>query len=213
MNYYPVHLDLRGKKVLVVGGGVVAARKVEGLLKCAAKVTLIAPSLHPNLKKIKGDIEWIAKEYSDEEVSPYFLVIAATNNRLVNDKIWKRCQNPEKLVNVVDVKECCNFIAPGVARCGDLLISVTTGGAAPFLTRYLAAKFRKDYGDSFKKYLELMKQARIDIKFRVSDPKKRNQIFAQLCAPEILEHARIGDDTWVSKTVQSILIRELGKLL
>jgi precorrin-2 dehydrogenase/sirohydrochlorin ferrochelatase len=205
MNYYPIHLDLRGKKVLVVGAGVIAARKVQELLKCGAKITLIAPSLHPDLKKMKDHFKWIKKEYCDEKVSPYFLVIAATNDRLVNDRIWKACEEDAILVNVVDDRKRCNFIATGVARCGDMLISISTGGAAPFLTRYLAQEFRKNYGKSFKKYLDLLKQARIDVKRRVSDPKIRDQIFAKLCASEIMERARRGEDKWVSSAVKTIL--------
>ena len=205
MNYYPVFLDLREKEALVVGGGGVAARKVEGLLECGTSVTVIAPELHPDLRKLKTKIRWLAKEYEKEDLSSYFLVIAATSNRAVNERIWKYCRKAKKLVNVVDLREQCNFIAPGVARSQELTIAVSTGGSAPFLTRYLAEQFRRDYGKSFQPYLEMMKKARLQVKKKISDPESRNRIFARLCAPEILERARRGDKAWVQKAVKSIL--------
>jgi siroheme synthase-like protein len=117
VKHYVVCLDLRGRSCLVVGGGRVAREKAQGLLECAAEVTVIAPEI-------------------DDEV-------AATNDRLVNARVSSAAHERDVPCNVADDPELCSFILPAIVRRDPITIAVSTGGASPAL----AQRLRDDIGD------------------------------------------------------------------
>ena len=113
MDYLPIFADLNDRPVLVVGGGQVGERKIRILRKAGAVVTLIAPVITSALRKLadQGDIRWLAKSYTDEDLSVYVLVYAATNNALVNRRLYALGDATNTLVNAVDDKAHCSFIS------------------------------------------------------------------------------------------------------
>jgi len=135
MTYYMACLDLRGRSVLVVGGGRVALEKVEGLLAARASVTVVAPQIVAELER--RDVELVRREYLSDDLEGRFLVVAATSTSSVNRRVFRDAEARSLLCNVVDVPELCSFILPAVHREGPIAVAVSTGGASPALAQRL----------------------------------------------------------------------------
>ncbi|MCX8119079.1 MAG: bifunctional precorrin-2 dehydrogenase/sirohydrochlorin ferrochelatase [Desulfobacterota bacterium] len=133
MRYYPVLLDIRGKRCVVFGGGKVAERKVGNLLHCGAKVKVISPRLTDRLSKMaKGRrIEYLEGEYRPGLIEGAFLVFAATSSRKANARIGREAKRLGVPVNVCDSAGESTFILPAVLRKRGLTIGVSTGGVSP----------------------------------------------------------------------------------
>lgn len=145
MKYYPALLDLKGKKCLVVGGGHVAYRKTCSLLKAGARVSIVSPVLTKSLMHIskRKRIFHIKSEYHKKFLKNAFLIIAATNKKEVNLKISKDAHALGMLVNVVDAPDLSNFIMPAVLSNRDLIISISTSGKAPVLSKKIKEDLKK----------------------------------------------------------------------
>jgi len=156
MDYYPLFLNLKSQACLVVGGGEVAFRKSQSLLKAGAHVTLVAPDITPQLRQLINDeeITYISKGFSPEHLSEKRLVIAATNDSALNRWISKRADEENILVNVPDDLKACRFIVPAIIDRSPLIIAVSSGGTAPLLSRLLRQKLETmipaSYGDLAK---------------------------------------------------------------
>lgn len=146
---YPVNLDVRGRRVLVVGGGPVAARKVAGLLRAGAVVTVVAPDAVPEIAE-DPDVRWHAREYRRGEVASYRLAVVATDDPAVNTQVARDGEAANVFVNAADDPANCSFILPAVVRRGDLLLTVSTNGRSPAFARWsrrhLEDTFTVDHG-------------------------------------------------------------------
>lgn len=162
MNY-PIMIDLMGKEITVIGGGKIAYRKVNNFLEFGYEVTVVSREFIEDFKKIENKIKIIKDEYSEIYIKDSFIVVAATNNKKVNESIGMFCRTNNKLVNVIDDPKLSNFIVPSCVKRGDLVISISTGGKSPSL----ASKIRKDleiqYDDSYEEYLILLGELREQI--------------------------------------------------
>lgn len=134
-RYYMTCVDLTGRPVLVVGAGRVALEKVEGLLDCGARVTVVAPQVVPELDALP--VEVIRRGYRADDLHGRFLVVAATSTPSVNRRVFRDAEARALLCNVVDVPELCSFILPAVLRRDPIAIAVSTGGASPVLAQRL----------------------------------------------------------------------------
>lgn len=147
---YPVNLDLSGRRVLVVGGGAVAARKVAGLLRAGAVVTVVAPDAVPEIAE-DPDVRWHAREYRRGEVASYRLAVVATDEPTVNAQVARDGDAANVFVNAADDPAHCSFILPAVVRRGDLLLTVSTNGRSPAFARWtrrrLESLFTPGQGD------------------------------------------------------------------
>lgn len=130
---FPVMLDLEGRECLVVGGGVVAARKIVGLLEAGARVTVVSPVLAPAVLEIARDgrLRWWPREYGEGDVAGFALVMVATDDDGVNARVAAEARARAVWVNCADDPARCDFILPSVLRRGPLTVSVSTGGASP----------------------------------------------------------------------------------
>ena len=130
MRYFPVNLDVHGKPAVVVGGGVVAARKCSALLDAGAHVTVIAPCLNGSLTEMseKGEILHVAREFAPGDLAGAFLVFAATDSPLVNRDVAEEAKARNILADIADAPGLGSFTLPAVMRRGDLQIAVATGG-------------------------------------------------------------------------------------
>jgi siroheme synthase-like protein len=137
--YYPVYLNLTGKKCVVIGGGRIAEDKVVKLQDANAEVILISPTVTPALQAWAqaGDFKWQQREYQPGDLEGAFLGIASTNNRQVNHEIFQEAERLAILMNVVDDTERCTFIAPAIVQRGQVTLAISTGGASPALARKL----------------------------------------------------------------------------
>jgi precorrin-2 dehydrogenase len=189
-NPYPIALQLLGRKCLVVGGGAVAARKVKTLTEAGAKVTVIAPELDEPLTKI-ADFEWINRTYEAGDLDGAFLAFAATNDAKVNKRIAQEAWEAGVLVNVADQPVLCNFFVPSQVNRGDLQFTVSTGGAAPILTKKLRSQIEGLYGPEYEHYVELIGQARKKVlALRHLDQRQRASLLKEIVELPLLEMIR-----------------------
>ncbi len=156
---FPVNLDLRGRRVLVVGGGPVAARKAASLLRAGANVTVVAPSAVSELAE-DPDIRWHRREYRRGEVASYRLAITATNDPKVNGQVARDGNAANVLVNSADDPANCSFILPAVITRGDLQITVSTNGRSPAFARWARQKLERDFTDVHARVLDLLSDVR-----------------------------------------------------
>ncbi len=146
-QWYMACLDLEGKSVLVVGGGVVALEKVQGLLASGARVTVVAPRIEPGLREL--DVEWLPRRYRRDDLESRFLVIAATSDTAVNTSVHEDAERRFLFCNVVDVPELCSLILPAVHRQGPIAVAVSTGGASPALAQRIRTQVGEGIGPEY----------------------------------------------------------------
>ena len=162
---YPVNLDLRSRRVLVVGGGPVAARKAGGLLRAGAVVTVVAPEAVSELAQ-DPDVRWHARAYRRGEVASYRLAITATNDRAVNVQVARDGEAANVLVNSADDPQNCAFILPAVVTRGDLQITVSTNGRSPALASWARRRLEMIFTDAHARLLDLLSDVRDDARAR-----------------------------------------------
>jgi len=187
--YYPVFLDLRGKKVVVAGGGHVAERKVLSLVESGASVTVISPEITETLSELKnkGLVFHIKREFKKRDLKEAFIVIAATSSKTINQKI---CQDAPYLVNVVDDQESCNFIVPSVISQPPLMIAVSTQGASPALSKTIRQELEQLFPPDISGYLQWLNKVRNTVKIKIENQKKREELFRKLASSQMLHILR-----------------------
>lgn len=198
MNYLPIFLDLKYKNILVVGAGEIAFNKIKLLLRSGAIVNIITTEMCSEIKDLLNQkkVFWISKTFSSTYIHKMFLVIAATNNIELNQKVFETCNEFYKLVNVVDDQSKCSFIFPSIIDRSPIVLSISSGGTAPVLLRLLREKIESILP------LRLGDVAKISGNWRPIVKKK----FAHL-----LERRRFWEKLFNSIFVQYIINREIKK--
>lgn len=179
---YPVGLiGLARRRAVVVGGGCVAARKVEGLLETGAQVTVVSPALAPELEALAeaGLVAVVRRSYREGDLAGAFLVVAATDDPAVNRAVGREAEGLGCLVNVVDDPEHSNFITPAVVRRGEVVVSISTGGSSPALARRLRERLEALVGPEYGEMAELLAELRPEILRRFAPGEAR--LSAALC--------------------------------
>ncbi|MBR6756161.1 MAG: bifunctional precorrin-2 dehydrogenase/sirohydrochlorin ferrochelatase [Peptococcaceae bacterium] len=182
---YGVSLNLQDKKCIVVGGGAVAERKILRLLENKAVVTVVSPQLTENLQKLQKQFIWIADTYQESYLEDSFLVIAATNSREVNQEIAQYCHAHNKLVNIIDSLEESNFTVNSTVQRGDLLLTISTGGASPALAKKIRQQLEEQYGPEYAVVLDIMRTLRAEAMEKISDEEKRRTFLQELGQTDI----------------------------
>lgn len=158
MNLYPVFLNLTKKNCLIIGGGIVAERKVLDLLEAQANITVISPEVTSILETKSRDceIKLLRRRYIPGDLSGFHLIIAATNDRAVNEEIFTEANKNQQWLNSVDDPPSCNFYVPARVRRGFIQIAISTSGKIPMLARELRKYIEKViYPGIEKKFLPL----------------------------------------------------------
>ena len=166
ITYYPVFLNIKGKKCVVVGGGQVALRKVRVMLEHGSDVEVISPDLCPEMAElaVSGTIHALAREYQAEDLKNAFVAIAATDNSEINRSVVAEARRSAVLVNVVDDAENSDFIVPSYMRRGEITIAVSTGGKSPALARKIRTRLEKEIGDEYALLTSLTNEVRAELK-------------------------------------------------
>lgn len=157
--YYPIAIKLKNQHVVVVGGGPVAERKVESLCVAGASITVVAPCVTDTLKRLasKRALTWISRSVRADDLTGSRVVIAATNDRVVNKKVRQWAKKKNILVNVVDNLDLCDFISPAIIRTKKAIVTVYTNGKDPILSRDLK-NFLQEHRNEFLLYRRKLKQ-------------------------------------------------------
>ncbi|PLR40959.1 uroporphyrinogen-III C-methyltransferase [Chimaeribacter californicus] len=142
MDYLPLFADLKQRPVLVVGGGEVASRKIELLLRAGADVRIVAQALHPELQHRyeQQQVTWLAEAFDPAQLDDVFLVIAATDDNALNAEVFDEADRRRVLANVVDDQPKCSFIFPSIVDRSPLVVAISSSGKAPVLARLLREK-------------------------------------------------------------------------
>jgi siroheme synthase-like protein len=161
--HYAVFLDLAAQPVVVVGGGQVAERKVEGLLEAGAVVSVVSPSLTPRLHALasKAAVRHVARPYSWGDISGVRLAFVATDDAAVNAAVAEEARARGVWVNAADDPPHCDFILPAVVRRGRLVVAVGTGGASPALAAVIRDEIAATLPDDCEALLDLAAEVRV----------------------------------------------------
>jgi precorrin-2 dehydrogenase/sirohydrochlorin ferrochelatase len=165
-SLYPIHLNLAGRRCVVVGGGRVAERKVRGLLDAGASAVVVAPEATDGLRALAADgaLVWEKSRYERGHLDGAFLVFAATDDRAVNARVAADANAAGILVNCADAPEDGSFITPALVRRGDLALTVTTSGGSPTLAAVVRERLEAEYGAEWEAIAELFAAIREQIK-------------------------------------------------
>jgi len=212
MSYYPILLDLSGKKAIVVGGGMVAQRKIETLIESGALIHVIAHELTSELQSRleKGEIKLLAREFDEGHIEDAFLIIAATDNRVLNQRISRIAKNKNILINAVDQPLDCNFIFPSIVRRGDLLIAVSTSGKSPAMAKRIGERLSGQFGREYEAFLIIMGNIRRGLLSENLSGEDRNRIFNELVDSTILDSIKRDDLVDIASCLERILKRPVS---
>ena len=158
---YPVNLLVAGRRVLVVGGGRVAAEKARGLLAAGAKVQVVATAVGEEVRAL--DVSWVERPYERGEVAGYRLAVACTDDRATNQAVFDDGESAGVWVNAADDPERCSYTLPARLDRGRVLVTVSTGGHSPALAAWLRDQLAEQVGDEVDTLAGLLAEARADL--------------------------------------------------
>jgi precorrin-2 dehydrogenase/sirohydrochlorin ferrochelatase len=178
MALYPIFLKLEGRRVLVVGGGNVAAEKIYAALRSATDVTVIAPRVVEAIRRWaeQGRVKHLAEEYRQGMARGYFLVIAATDSPSVNRAVYDEASSSGALVNAVDDPDYCSFYAASVVSRGDFQIAISTGGASPALAQQVRRELEERYGPEYGPWTAWLGRMRALVRGALPPRENRRQL-------------------------------------
>jgi precorrin-2 dehydrogenase/sirohydrochlorin ferrochelatase len=223
MRYYPIFLDLRGRRCVVVGGGRVGERKVQALLRAGASVHVISPTVTPRLALLaaRKKIHLTPRAYRPADLegparprirSPrgVLLVFAATNSTETQKAVRKHAEEIGALVNAADDARESDFIVPASFAQGDLLVAISTSGASPALARRLRRQLQLTLGHEYRSYLQFLREARKQVIKTVSDEAQRAKIFRQLSGAPVMDWLWKGAPRRAPRDVKKWLAKVTG---
>ena len=181
MESYPIMMNLKGKNIVIVGGGQIAYRKLSGLQQTGALITVVSPVIHEEIEKILtiNKITWKKKYFEPDDLDSAFIIIAATNDKKVNAEVALSARN-HQLVNIVDNHEISNFHVPAKLKRGELTISVATGGASPILAKVIRNELATIYDESYEAYLEFLAISREKVKHLTLNQEIKRQLLKDI---------------------------------
>ena len=196
MDYLPIFLDLRGRRCLIVGGGEVAARKTDLLLQAGAQVQAVAPHLGDGMQALLDNrrIAYRAGGFEETDLAGAQLVIAASDDPLVNARAAELADARGVPVNVVDDPALCRFIMPVIIDRSPVLVAVSTGGASPVLARLIRGRLEALIPATFGRLAALAGDFRRDVQTRVADPAQRRKFWERVLTGPIAEMVYAGRD-------------------
>lgn len=183
MAYFPMFVDLKDKKIIVIGGGKVAYRKVTKLLPFEAEITVIAPDICFEIQSLSNDNSNLIlknRNFEIEDIKNVFLVISATNNSSTNQQVAQICKNQNIPINSVDDIENCTFLFPALVKKESLVIGCSTSGKAPDIAAFVKNTIEQDLPENIGQVVEILGILREELKHKVTTQKIRAQIIHNL---------------------------------
>ena len=193
---YPLNVDLSGRSLILVGGGKVAERKVRGILSAGTETSIcvIAPKITMVLQEhaAAGRLCWKQACYADGMLEGAFLVYAATDMREVNAAVAAEAKRRGIPVNVIDDPAASTFQVPASIRRGELILSVSTAGGSPALSRAIRMELEEMYPSAFGMWLERVSCLRVELQECISSSSARTRFWHTALRPDILTMVRHG---------------------
>lgn len=209
MRYYPISVNLQGKRCLVVGAGQVGRRKIATLAGCGPDEILvldpgIAPALAEELGKLPG-VVLAARGFAPADLDGRFLVIAATDDEETNWTISRECAARGILCNIVDQPEKCSFIVPALFTQGDLTVAISTGGGSPALARKIRQGLGEFLGTGYGLLVLVMSRLRPQVLALGLGGEANSAIFRRLVDSPLLDALERGDEAGAEAILRDIL--------
>jgi siroheme synthase-like protein len=206
MSYFPIFLELKDRRCLVLGGGVVAERKIAGLLEVGAAMTVISPDVTETIARWSKSkmIELIARRYQSGDLSGYQVVFAATGDAEVNAEASEEGRRLGVWVNAADDPKHCDFILPSVLRRGQLSVAVSSGGGSPALARTIREELEMHLTEEYEQLATLAAEARAEAQKRsLSIP---FETWRRALSGDVRQYLMRGE----ASRAKSCLLEELG---
>jgi uroporphyrin-III C-methyltransferase / precorrin-2 dehydrogenase / sirohydrochlorin ferrochelatase len=207
MNQFPIFIQVRDRRCVVVGGGEIAARKISLLLRAEARVVVVAPELCANLAALEaeGKIAWEKAEFDPRHLDQAWLVIAATDNTAVNEAVSQAAQARSIPVNVVDQPALCTFTMPSIIDRSPIVVAISSGGAAPVLARLLRARLETLIPASYGRLAALAGKFRKQVQQQLPEGSARRIFWENVFEGPIAEQMLAGrEDAAFSALQQSL---------
>lgn len=202
MGYFPFFVDVENQNCLVVGGGVVALRKIEKLLPFNPNITVVSPKVHKEILSIEN-INIIKRKFDFNDLKEKSFVITATDDKVLNKEIYNSCKENNIPVNTVDDKDNCSFIFPALARNNGVTVAISTSGKSPIYAKYLRKKIESLIRDS-ESIVDNLSKYREKIKNEISLEENRKLAFEKLLEYS-LSNESITDDL-VGKIIKDLSV-------
>jgi uroporphyrin-III C-methyltransferase/precorrin-2 dehydrogenase/sirohydrochlorin ferrochelatase len=207
MQHLPLFADLKHRAVLVVGGGIVAERRVGLLLEARATVTVVAPELSERLAELaaEGRFAHVPRRYEDDPLEPYWLVIAATDDRAVNAAVAAAATAAKRFCNVVDDHELCTFVMPAIVDRSPVTIAIGSSGLSPVLARWIKGVIETLLPARLGALAELAGRWRQRVRAQVADATERRHFWERVVTGTVAEHAFAGRDAEAEQALEASL--------
>jgi uroporphyrin-III C-methyltransferase/precorrin-2 dehydrogenase/sirohydrochlorin ferrochelatase len=207
MRFLPIFMNIRGKACLVIGGGQVAARKVYLLHRAGARITLIAPALCDELARWAnaGDVTYVSRKFEPTDISQQAVIIAATNDAVVNAQISGLAQARGIPVNVVDNPDAGTFIMPSIIDRSPVQIAISTGGASPVLARLLRARLETFIPAAYGRLAELLERFRAKVKQRFGASEDIRRFWEDIIEGPIADMLIAGKDQAAQQALEQAI--------
>jgi precorrin-2 dehydrogenase/sirohydrochlorin ferrochelatase len=200
MRTHPVFLRLEGRRCVVVGDDAAAARKASACLAAGAEVTVVAPELPPPLAD--PPVRHVARPYRPGDLAGAVIAYASTDDPALVRALVAEAARERVLLNVVDVPEACDFLAPAVVARGDLQVAIGTGGASPGLAARLRRELEAHVGPEYTAYVAILGAVRDAL---AGEP-GRADVLERLLGSSLLELVRDGRRA----EIDAVLVRVAG---
>jgi uroporphyrin-III C-methyltransferase / precorrin-2 dehydrogenase / sirohydrochlorin ferrochelatase len=212
MNQFPIFITLKGRRCVVVGGGEIAARKIGLLRKADAAVVVISPELCEALAALRenGAIDWLPARFEPGQLTNAVLVIAATDDRQVNLQVSEAAQARGIPVNVVDQPELCTFVMPSIIDRSPIVVAISSGGAAPVLSRMLRARLETLIPAGYGRLARLAGDFRDQVRQRLGSSQQRRRFWEEVFEGPIAEQMLAGREDAAQRELQQALEQPAG---
>jgi len=204
---YPVNLKLHDRLCVVIGGGNVALRKIRSLLACGAVVRIVSSNVLYDLAKIIREhrLEWLKRDYVEGDLQGAFLAFAATSDPVVQQQVKEEAERYKIILNSADDPVGSNFHVPAHFRRGELLVTVSTGGSSPALSKQLREWLEQEIGLEYESVVGFLALVRDAVVSRDNDSTVHKELFQNLLKVDIVKLIR--DKNWFD--LQMMLLQEL----
>jgi precorrin-2 dehydrogenase/sirohydrochlorin ferrochelatase len=202
-KYYPIMLNIEGKKCVIVGGGNVAFRKIRSLFAYGAEITVISPDFTEEIKKLTN-IERISRDYEFGDLKGAYLAFGATDDKNTNKQVYNEAKLEGIPVNIADNPELCGFMVPSKVERGDLTIAISTNGKIPALSKKIRLELEEQYGSHYAEFLDLIADIRRSSLEKIDEENKRKELLEKLIYSDLLDKLKQGKTDEVKRKINEI---------
>ena len=182
MSLFPIFVKMTSRPALVVGGGTLAASKVEALLATGAQVTVVAPQVKADIadRQRRNEVNWVRRGFETRDVRAKAIVFAATGDRRIDRHVFESCRAAGVWCNAVDDPDYCDFYSPAIVRRGDLQLAISTNGQSPALAQQIRQELEERFGPHWgERVAELGRKRRTVLATTSAGPERTQLLHAQ----------------------------------